>query len=163
MRLLVGLARLPALLLALLLASAGLASAQDDPMMLPVDPTPLVASTASGVRTFQIEIADTADERARGLMFRKQLPADRGMLFVFEQTQSVGFWMENTPLPLDLLFVSAEGEVEAILQGEPLSRQVITPGVPVRFVLELNAGTAAREGIVVGDRLAHPIIAAAGG
>lgn len=164
MRSLSGLALVPALLLALLVPLTGvLAQATGSPMILPVDPAPLVAATDAGEKRFQIEVADTPDERSRGLMFRERMPENQGMLFVFDKSQPVGFWMQNTILPLDLLFVSETGEVRAILQGKPYSTDTISPGVPVRFVLELNSGTAAREGIEVGDRLSHPIIDAASG
>ncbi len=154
------------LLFALLMPPAGaaaLAQAAGSPMILPVDPAPLVAATDAGDRQFLVEVADTPDERSRGLMFRERMPENQGMLFVFERTQPVGFWMQNTILPLDLLFVSETGEVRAILQGEPYSTATISPGEPVRFVLELNAGTAERQGIEVGDRLSHPVIDAAAG
>lgn len=137
----------------------GAVHAQDQAMVLPVDPAPLVAETDSGERAFKIEIADDANERAAGLMFRNYLPDDQGMLFVFEQTQPVGFWMRNTVLPLDLIFIDESGVVRGIKEGEPLSEDSISPGVPVRFVLELKKGTAARVGIEDGDVIRHPRIA----
>jgi uncharacterized membrane protein (UPF0127 family) len=163
MRRSIGLVFVPALLLfALLLpAAAVLAQEAGSPMILPVDPAPLVATTDQGDVRFQIEVADTPEERSRGLMFRERMPENQGMLFVFQQNLPVGFWMQNTILPLDLLFVSDKGEVRAILPGVPFSTDTISPGVPVRFVLELNAGTAERQGIAVGDRLSHPIISSA--
>lgn len=72
-------------------------------MMLPVDPTPLIAITSSSDRSFTIEVADEPSERSAGLMFRETMPDDRGMLFVFEGPQDVNFWMKNTPMPLDLI------------------------------------------------------------
>lgn len=147
----------------LMLGLLGVASAQE-PMRLPVDPAPLVVTTSGGEVRFSVEIADDEAERSRGLMFRRDLPQDRGMLFVFERTRPVGFWMQNTPLPLDLLFVSEAGTVEAILGGVPFSTDVIAPGDrPVRFVLELHKGTAAHLGIAVGDRMRHPVIDAVAG
>jgi uncharacterized protein len=132
-------------------------------MMLPVDPTPLVAVTANGERSFSIEVADTTAEREAGLMFREDMASDHGMLFVFEQTREVNFWMKNTPLPLDLIFIGQDGRIRAIKQGEPQSEAIISPGEPVRFVLELKAGTAAKDGIAEGDLLRHPAIGAASG
>lgn len=132
-------------------------------MMLPVDGAPLVAETDEGERRFSVEIADDDAERSAGLMFRTDLPDDRGMLFVLAGTGKVGFWMKNTPLPLDLLFIGPDGRVKAILHGEPQSEAIISPDEPVRFVLELKAGTAARNGIEDGDLLVHPAIAAASG
>ncbi|WP_274628959.1 DUF192 domain-containing protein [Arvimicrobium flavum] len=157
-----GLARC-AVLVAFLLGSAATSSADNDALVLPVDPAPLVVESSGGELSFKIEIADDAAERGAGLMFRKFLPADQGMLFVFERTQPVGFWMKNTPLPLDLIFIGEDGEVKAIRQGEPMSEALIAPPESVRFVLELNAGTAAARGIEEGDRLRHPQIEATAG
>jgi uncharacterized protein len=161
----IGLAFAPALVAFLFLMPAAGVVAQEhgSPMILPIDPAPLVARTGEGEKRFQVEVADTPEERSRGLMFRERMPENQGMLFVFPETLPVGFWMQNTILPLDLLFVAEDGEVRAILPGVPFSTDTISPGEPVRFVLELNAGTAAREGIAVGDRLSHPIIDAATG
>ncbi len=136
--------------------SAALATGQGQ--TLPTDPVPLTAETASGERSFTIEVADEVDERSTGLMFRQTMADDHGMLFVFEQTQPVGFWMKNTPMPLDLVFIGPDGVVRAIGQGEPQSEAVISPNAPVRFVLELKAGTAAKAGIVEGTDLHHPVI-----
>lgn len=149
--------------LALSLAMAGSALAENRAMMLPVDPAPLIAETAKGELSFKVEIADDVSERSMGLMFRETLPADQGMLFVFQQTQPVGFWMKNTPLPLDLIFIGEDGKVKTIRQGEPQSEAVIAPNGPVRFVLELNAGTAVARGIKDGDQIRHPQIDAVDG
>jgi uncharacterized membrane protein (UPF0127 family) len=134
------------------------ALADGQAMVLPVDPAPLVAETDQGEQAFKIEIADDSTERAAGLMFRNFLPDRQGMLFVFEKTQDVGFWMRNTVLPLDLIFIDEDGRVRGIREGVPLSEAMITPGVPVRFVLELKKGTAARSGIEDGDLIRHPRI-----
>lgn len=136
-------------------------AAEGQPMILPVDPAPLVAVTSRGERPFTIEIADDSGKRQAGLMFRQEMADDHGMLFVFEATQPVGFWMRNTPMPLDLIFIGQDGRIKAIRQGEPLSEAVISPDEPVRFVLELKAGTAEKEGIEDGDQVRHPTIAAA--
>lgn len=127
-------------------------------MMLPADSAPLVAETATGEKSFVIEIADDPSERERGLMFREKMDAGHGMLFIFEDTRQVGFWMKNTPLPLDLVFIGEDGTVRAIRYGEPLSEAVIAPEGPVRFVLELNAGIAEKAGIRRGDHVRHPAI-----
>ena len=127
-------------------------------LTLPVDPERLIAETRSGEKSFSIEIADDPEERGAGLMFREDMDDDHGMLFIFERQQEVGFWMKNTPMPLDLLFVGQDGRVKAIKRGEPFSEAPISPAEPVRFVLELKAGTSAREGIANGDKLVHPAI-----
>ena len=133
-------------------------SASSQAMLLPVDPTPLVAVTSSGERAFNIEVADEPSERSAGLMFRETMDDDHGMLFVFQQSRPVGFWMKNTPMPLDLLFIDSGGTVRDILPGEPFSETPIGPVVPVRFVLELKRGTAEKAGIHSGDQLRHPAI-----
>jgi uncharacterized membrane protein (UPF0127 family) len=154
--------------LALLLAGASAASGgsahalEGQAMALPVDPAPLIATTASGEKRFSIEVADDPIERERGLMFRQDMPTDRGMLFVFESTRPVGFWMKNTPMPLDLVFIEADGTIAAVQPGQPFSEAVISTPTPVRFVLELKQGTAAREGLNTGDKLRHPLINAKG-
>ncbi|MGB3832928.1 MAG: DUF192 domain-containing protein [Mesorhizobium sp.] len=153
---------------ALLALAAGLfprqsASAGEQAMLLLTDPAPLVVETASGARSFSIEIASSPAQRSAGLMFRRTMADDHGMLFVYERVQQATFWMKNTPMALDLVFITQEGRIAAIRPGEPQSEAVISPGVPVRFVLELKAGTAAREGIADGDAVRHPAIAAASG
>lgn len=132
-------------------------------MMLPAHPVPLVAVTAGGERRFTIEVADEAREQQRGLMFRQEMADDHGMLFDLGETRQTSFWMENTPMPLDLVFIGEDGKVRAILPGEPFSRRGISPGEPVRFVLELKRGVSAANGIAPGDRLRHPVIDAAAG
>ena len=116
------------------------------------------ADTQAGKRSFTVEIADDAGERERGLMFRQRMDGQHGMLFVFEATQPVGFWMKNTLLPLDLVFIGQDGAVSAVRHGEPMSEAIISPDEPVRFVLELNAGTAEKAGIETGVRFHHPVI-----
>jgi uncharacterized membrane protein (UPF0127 family) len=144
-----------ALLLALCLQMPAFAERH---MVLPTDPAPLVAETQSGQQRFSIEIADEERERAAGLMFRTEMQDSHGMLFVFEATRPVGFWMKNTPMPLDLVFIGEDGRVRAVLPGEPFSEALITPDVPVRFVLELKRGIAQKAGIAPGDRIRHPAI-----
>lgn len=139
-------------------AQATDASTEGEPMLLPVDPAPLVVMTDAGERRFTIEVADDDRERSAGLMFRKELDAAHGMLFVFEQARRVAFWMKNTPLPLDLVFIGEDGEVVSVMQGVPYSTAPISPDAPVRFVLELNEGTAQKAGIAEGDRVSHPQI-----
>jgi uncharacterized membrane protein (UPF0127 family) len=158
--------RIAAALLALVLAALvhltpGLADGRAQ--VLPVDPAPLVAATSAGERSFTIEVADDVGERSAGLMFREAMADDHGMLFVFERTQPVSFWMKNTPMPLDLIFVAEDGTVRAVRRGEPMSEAVVSAGEPVRFVLELKAGTAAKMGIARGTVLRHPVIAGVAG
>lgn len=137
--------------------------ARGEAMILPVDPVPLIALTGEGQKTFSIEVADDITERTAGLMYREDMADDHGMLFVFDQTQMVGFWMKNTPMRLDLIFIGQDGKIRAIKEGEPFSEATISPGEPVRFVLEFKAGTAERNGIRDGDFLQHPAINGAPG
>ncbi|HEY4775601.1 MAG TPA: DUF192 domain-containing protein [Xanthobacteraceae bacterium] len=119
---------------------------------------PLEIVTGSGVHTFTVEVVSTEDERAKGLMFRRELPEGRGMLFNFRVEQPVAFWMKNTYLSLDMLFIRADGRILRIAENtEPLSEQPIPSGGPVLGVLEVIGGTARRLGIAPGDRVAHPI------
>lgn len=149
-------ARLLAFLL-LFIGSFNCAQAQE-PMLLPVDATALTIHSGNEQHNFQIEVADEPLERQRGLMHRRNMSEDRGMLFVFDGEGRRSFWMQNTPLPLDLLFISSNGRIEAIEQGEPFSTASIAPDVPASFVLELNAGTAQKLGISIGDRVEHPVL-----
>jgi hypothetical protein len=112
----------------------------------------------TGVHAFTVELAANDDERARGLMFRKQLPAGRGMLFDFQRDQLVSFWMRNTYISLDMIFITSDGRILRIAEAaEPLSDRMIPSGGPVRAVLEVIAGTARKEGIAPGDRVTGSI------
>jgi uncharacterized protein len=128
-------------------------------MIIAVDPAPLVISTSNGSVSFELEVADTDEERAAGLMFRTEFPKNRAMLFNFGQTRAVSMWMKNTPLPLDMLFVDQTGLVAGVAANTtPQSLDVISAPQPVLYVLELNAGQAAANNIKAGDRLVHPLI-----
>lgn len=120
---------------------------------------PLTIVTASGQRhVFSVEVMRTDEDRAKGLMFRRHLPADRGMLFDFKRVEPVSMWMQNTYLSLDMLFVKPDGVIANIAEHtEPLSTRIVPSSGPVLGVLELNAGTAARLGITAGDRLQHTL------
>ncbi|MDN5928037.1 MAG: DUF192 domain-containing protein [Hyphomicrobiales bacterium] len=135
--------------------------AGQSPMVLPTDPTPLVIDGANGSHSFSIEIANTPQEQEQGLMYRQEMPDDHGMLFAFDHSEPLAFWMKNTPMPLDLVFVSSRGEVRAVRQGKPFSTDIISPNAPVRFVLELKAGMAEKAGISDGVVMHHPVIEAA--
>jgi uncharacterized membrane protein (UPF0127 family) len=114
--------------------------------------------TRSGVHVFDVELAVTPDERSKGLMFRRELPAGQGMLFDFDAEGHVSMWMKNTYVSLDMIFIRADGRIARIAENtEPLSEATIPSGVPVKAVLEVVAGTARRLGIAAGDRVAHRI------
>ena len=121
----------------------------------------LEIATKSGVRVFAVELAVTDEERAKGLMFRKELPEGRGMLFDFKREQQVSMWMQNTYVSLDMIFIRDDGRIARIAENtEVLSERVIPSGAPVRAVLEVVAGTAKKLGIAPGDRVAHPLFGA---
>ena len=118
----------------------------------------LTIETASGNHHFSVEVMRSRDELERGLMFRRQMAADHGMLFDFGSPQPVTMWMKNTYLPLDMVFIAADGRVVSVKQNaEPLSERTIYSGGDVLGVLELNAGAAARIGVMPGDRVADPM------
>jgi uncharacterized membrane protein (UPF0127 family) len=119
----------------------------------------LEIATKSGVRVFAIELAVTDEERAKGLMFRKELPEGRGMLFDFKREQPVSMWMQNTYVSLDMIFIRDDGRIARIAENtEVLSERIIPSGAPVRAVLEVVAGTAKKLGIATGDRVASPLL-----
>jgi len=109
----------------------------------------------TGVHVFTVEMAATEEQREKGLMFRKSLPEGQGMLFDFHQEQSVSFWMKNTYIPLDMIFIRADGRILRIVENaEPLSERMIMSGGQVLAVLEVIGGTARKLGIATGDRVA---------
>lgn len=113
---------------------------------------PLTIVTASGPQTFQVEIAKDETSRARGLMFRRYMRADRGMLFEFQANEPVGFWMKNTYIPLDIIFIARDGTVTRVAADvQPLSETVVPSGGPCVGVLEINGGLAAKLGVKAGD------------
>lgn len=120
---------------------------------------PLVIVSGDERHEFQVELALTPAERSRGLMYRRSMPADHGMLFDFEREEMVSMWMRNTYISLDMLFIRTDGSIARIAQHtEPLSERTISSGEPVRFVLELNAGTSEQLGISAGDRVDHRLL-----
>lgn len=125
--------------------------------------TDLAIVTADGrSHAFTVELADDPIERARGLMFREEMAPDHGMLFDFAREDDVSFWMKNTPLSLDMLFARADGTIVAIAENTtPQSTEPVPSGAPVRFVLEVVGGTAARLGVAPGDRIEHRRVAPA--
>jgi len=117
---------------------------------------PLTIATEGDASLFTVEIADTDALRARGLMFRQRLPADRGMLFDFGKPRPAAMWMKNTYISLDMLFIRADGTIAYIAENtKPRSLDVIGISEPVLAVLELAGGTAKRLGIRAGDTVYH--------
>jgi len=119
---------------------------------------PLEIVTKSGVQVFSVEMAMTEQEKETGLMYRKELPDGKGMLFDFSPEQQVSMWMKNTYIPLDMIFIRADGRILRIAENtEPLSTKIISSGGLAKGVLEVIAGTAQKYGIAPGDRVAHPL------
>jgi uncharacterized membrane protein (UPF0127 family) len=109
---------------------------------------PLTIAAADGAHDFRVEVARTVEEQAQGLMFRTSLPADGGMLFPFEKPKIASFWMKNTLIPLDMIFVRADGSIDRIAENTiPESLAPVVSAGEVAAVLELAGGTAARLGI----------------
>jgi uncharacterized membrane protein (UPF0127 family) len=106
-----------------------------------------------GEAAVRVEVARTPDERERGLMDRAGLDPDAGMIFVFERSERHGFWMKNTLIPLDLLFIGEDGRVAAVVQRQPLSLEVDDGGIDSRYVLEVNAGWARAHEVKAGARV----------
>jgi uncharacterized membrane protein (UPF0127 family) len=119
---------------------------------------PLTLVTKTGRHVLQVEVMRTEDELARGMMFRTELADDRGMLFDQGGERIANFWMKNTYIPLDMVFIRADGTVHRIEEkAERLSTTTISSGAPVAAVLELAAGNAARLGLAPGDKVENPL------
>ena len=153
--------RMKAVLLsvALALALPGCSSAAPDSAQV-LTQSGLDIETTQGVRHFTVEVAATPEEQSRGLMFRKSMAPDAGMLFPFGGDGPRAFWMKNTILPLDMIFIRSTGEIVAIAENTvPYSLRPVAPHEPAAAVLEVNAGTVERLGIKRGDHVRHPAIA----
>lgn len=113
---------------------------------------PLVVHTSKGAEMFQIEMVNTPETMAQGLMHRQTLAADHGMLFVFSEESPVSFWMKNTLIPLDMLFIKQDGRIASIhAMAKPLDESAIPSQGPVSAVLEIAGGEAEKRGIKAGD------------
>ncbi|RIA56589.1 hypothetical protein BXY53_1695 [Dichotomicrobium thermohalophilum] len=147
-------AALAVLLGVLMIAVSGVNAAK-----LRVEPVVLVTET--GRHTINAEIADTPGTRATGLMFRRSLDDDAGMLFIYDEPQNITMWMKNTYISLDMIFADASGTIIRIARDtEPFSTDIIEAGGPAKVVLEVAAGTAQRLRLKRGDRLEHPSVSA---
>ena len=128
-----------------------------------VELSELLIVSATGRHAFMVEVADTPDERALGLMFRHDLEAGRGMLFDYRHLRPATMWMKNTYVSLDMLFLAADGRIVNIAEHTvPGSLDTIPSEGPVRAVLEVVAGTVARLGIAPADRVVHGIFGGGG-
>jgi uncharacterized protein len=150
------LGRLRGVLVALLVLGTGPAPATGPALALTTQPLEIIGK--SGVHVLSVELATNDEERERGLMFRKSLPEGQGMLFDFGTEQDVAMWMKDTLIPLDMIFIRADGRIVRIAENTtPMSTRIIPSGQPVLAVLEVAGGTARKLGIAVGDRVADSI------
>ena len=139
-------------------ASAVLVILCANPVVRAASVQPLEIVTKSGVQVFSVEMATTEEEKQTGLMYRKELPDGKGMLFDFSPEQQISMWMKNTYISLDMIFIRADGRILRIAENtEPLSTKIISSGGLAKGVLEVIAGTAQKYGIQPGDRVAHPL------
>lgn len=119
----------------------------------------LVVATDSGDHVFQVEIADEPQERSKGLMFRREMANEHGMIFDFGEEGPQSFWMRNTYIPLDMLFIKADGTVESIAERTtPMSERGVKSEGDVRYVLEINGGLSDTLGIEAGDKVSGPAL-----
>lgn len=126
------------------------------------DESKLSIQSANGEHQFTVEVVDTPEGRAKGLMYRQELADDAGMLFDFKEQRPVSFWMRNTFIPLDMLFIEADGTVLNIHENaRPHDTTSIPSAGPVQFVLEIPGGRSVDLGIEAGDQVSHPRIKAA--
>jgi len=147
---------LAALFAGLLLLLGGCAAAQSGPQALAT--SELEIESSGRLHRFIVELARKPEERSVGLMFRTEMAADRGMLFDYEREQPVSMWMKNTFISLDMLFIRADGRIANIAEWTtPRSLDEVASKGPVKAVLELNGGTAARLGLKAGDRVRHAL------
>jgi uncharacterized membrane protein (UPF0127 family) len=117
---------------------------------------PLTIRSATGEHRFTVEVAATPEQQERGLMFVRSLAPDRGMIFPYDPPQQVSFWMKNTLIPLDMIFIRADGTIARIATAKPLDETPVPGGEPIAAVLEIAGGRAAELGIRAGDRVEWP-------
>ena len=142
----------------MMIAVAGALCAFTGPDARAANIQPLEIVTKSGVHVFSVEMATTEQEKETGLMYRKELRRRKGMLFDFSPEQEVSMWMKNTYIPLDMIFIRADGRILRIAEStEPMSTRIIPSRGRAKGVLEVIAGTAQKYGIAPGDRVAHPL------
>lgn len=113
----------------------------------------VTVSTDAGTHVFKTEVAATDDQKARGMMFRDEMAPDTAMLFPYDEPRELGFWMRNTFLPLDIIFIDAEGTIINIEDGVPFNEETVNSAAPATAVLELLGGTAEELGIGPGDKV----------
>jgi len=111
----------------------------------------LTIKSKNGVHRLTVEVAATPEQQERGLMFRNSIAADRGMIFPYEPAQEVAFWMKNTLIPLDIIYIRSDGTIVRIVNAQPMDLTPLPSGEPIVGVLEIGGGRAAEMGIKEGD------------
>lgn len=150
-------ARILPLLTTALMIAGPVFSGEEQVMTCAPDQLSIVTPEGVERARYRVVLADSPETRARGLMFVEYMPADEGMLFLFEEVGEVGFWMKNTLIPLDMLFISPDGRVATLYEGAiPHDETTIWSDHPVNAVLELNAGQVSSAGIRAGDWALSP-------
>ena len=114
---------------------------------------PLTIHSATGAHLFTVQVAATPEQQEHGLMFYRSLGADQGMIFPYDPPQDVSFWMKNTLIPLDLIYIRADGTIARIVTAQPLDETPVPAGEPIAVVLEIRGGRAAELGIREGDKV----------
>ncbi len=114
---------------------------------------PLTIRTAAAEHRFTVEVAATYEQQVTGMMFRRSIAPDRGMIFPYDPPQAVAFWMKNTLIPLDMIFIRADGKIARVATAVPLTLDLVSAGEPVAAVLEIAGGRAAELGVREGDRV----------
>jgi uncharacterized membrane protein (UPF0127 family) len=153
---------LTAVMLSMAVSLAGLSACAkplaDDAQIKPYSALePLTVKTPTAVHEFRVEIADDFSEREQGLMYRKNLPETQGMLFEFPDVAERAFWMKNTVVPLDIIYISPQGRIVSIQkQAQPFDETPLPSFAPAKGVLEIQGGLADKLGIKVGHQIIHP-------
>jgi hypothetical protein len=125
------------------------------------DPRVVIATRGGSEAAFEVEVADTPAKREMGLMYRRELPADHGMLFIFPDESVLTFWMQNTPISLDMIFIGSDLKIVGIVRDAvPFTTSARSVGAPSRYVLEIGGGVAQKRGIEVGDKVRFEGVAA---
>jgi uncharacterized membrane protein (UPF0127 family) len=143
-------------------AATGIALLISLPLAACSDEARLVVKSETGDHAFTVEVVDTPELRAKGLMYRQELAPDAGMLFDFKDERPVSFWMMNTYIPLDMIFITSAGEIANVhVNARPHDTTSIPSEGPVQYVLEIPGGRSVELGIKAGDAVEHPRIGAA--
>jgi uncharacterized protein len=135
--------------------AAGCGGCKRDPQKSASSQPPVVTISLAG-KPFKLEVAASNANRQLGLMYRKELAPDAGMIFVFQKEERLSFWMRNTEIPLDIVYINSAGQVVSIKELKPFDEGAVVSDAPAKYAIELNKGTAAEVGLKVGDTVQLP-------